>query len=401
MEQASGSVGIEPGRVFSTRGLFAHAWDLGDPGADYLTDWMCEAGLNVLCLAGSYHSGWFVHPHSNKHRLFMTEGSVVYFQPQASLYTETFLRPRVASIAERTNWLTLATESTQKRNVRLVSWTVGVHNTFLGQLHPECTQRNVYGDSIPHALSIGHDATREYLKALCRDLATNYPIYGIQLEAFGWLSFRHNHHHERDLTGLSTLEQQLLSLCFNAQTVAKAEAAGVDVGKVQEVVRSTLDAAFREAPDRPSGHPQSLAELESLSPDLKAYNQFLRRLGHSLIVEIKNQSLKGTSCKLYMQEGYVSELSEVCDGFAVWAYGKLPNEIREIVTSGKSAFPKEWPGEYHCYLRLGMGIPSSQVELRDMVLAARQCGSTGPIFYNYSEAPPKMLSWLSSALSGQ
>jgi len=186
-------------RKFTSRGLFAHAWDLSEPGADRLCDWMCEVGLDVMCLAGSYHSGWFVHPHNRRHRLFMTEGSVVYFHPRDELYAQTFLKPRIAALAQKTDWLSVAAQSARSRDLRLVSWTVGVHNTFLGQLFPECTQQNVYGDSIPHALSIGHDDTREYLKALCKDLATNYDLYGLQLEAFGWLSFRHNHHHERDL----------------------------------------------------------------------------------------------------------------------------------------------------------------------------------------------------------
>ena len=104
-------------------------------------------------------------------------------------------------------------------------------------------------------LSIGHDATRAYLKALCRDLAVNYPMYGIQLESFGWMGLRHGHHHERDLTALSSLEQELLAMCFNAETVRKAKAAGVDADKAREVVKATLEAAFKEAPDRPKGHP--------------------------------------------------------------------------------------------------------------------------------------------------
>jgi hypothetical protein len=385
-------------RKFTSRGLFAHAWDLSEPGADRLCDWMCEVGLDVICLAGSYHSGWFVHPHNRTHRLFMTEGSVVYFHPRDELYAQTFLKPRIAALAQKTDWLSVAAQSARSRDLRLVSWTVGVHNTFLGQLFPECTQQNVYGDSIPHALSIGHDDTREYLKALCKDLATNYDLHGLQLEAFGWMSFRHSHHHERDLTALSSLEQQLLSLCFNPQTVAKAEAADIEVGKVREIVRTTLDAAFSEAPDRPANHPESMEELEKRSPELKAYNKFLRGLAHSLIREIKLESLKGTRCKLFLQEKYTPELAEVCDGFAAWAYGKPPSEIEEIVNSGK---PNHWSGEYHCYLRLGMNLPASERELCEMVLAAKRGGSTGPIFYNYSETPPKMLGWIATALAGQ
>jgi hypothetical protein len=45
-----------------------------------------------------------------------------------------------------------------------------------------------------------------------------------------------------------------------------------------------------------------------------------------------------------------------------------------------------------------MGIPSSEEQLRKIVLAIKQGGSTGPIFYNYSESPRKMLGWIKSAL---
>ena len=388
-------------RKFSIKGLFAHAWDVIDPGADRLTDWMCEVGLDVLCLAGSYHSGWFVHPHSKLHRLFMTEGSAVYFHPQESLYAGTCLRPRVARLSERTDCLAIAAEAAKQKNLRLVSWTVGVHNTYLGQLYPECTQQNVYGDSLPHSLSIGHDATREYLKALSRDLATNYPMYGIQLEGFGWMGIRHSHHHERDLTELTPLEQQLMALCFNPHTVARAEKVGIDVGLVRVIVKRILDAAFAEAPDRPLGHPQTMSELEATHPELQRYNGFLQGLANSLVVEIKQDSLKGTTCKLYSQQKFVPELGGTFDGYAVWAYGKRSSEIEQIVTEGHSLFPADWPGEYHCYLRLGMGVPGTERELIEMVQTVKRCGSTGPIFYNYSEAPPRMLQWIAAAIKDQ
>ena len=110
----------------------------------------------------------------------MTEGSAVYFHPQ-ELYSQSSLLPRLAAISERTNWLSVAAESALSKKIRLVSWTVGVHNTFLGTRHPECTQQNVYGDTLPHALSMGgHDSTREYLKALCKEFVArtiNYTAY--------------------------------------------------------------------------------------------------------------------------------------------------------------------------------------------------------------------------------
>jgi hypothetical protein len=383
-----------------TRGLFLHVWDLQDEGADRVLGWMRDSGLNQLLVAGSYHSGWFVHPRKERRRLYMTQGGVLYFPPDPKIFQSTPIRPEVADFVRGTNWLGLAGERLTRYGLRMSSWTIGVHSTKLGQRYPEYTQHTAYGDSLPHALSIGHDAVRSYLKALCRDLATNYPMYGVQLEAFGWMGIAHGHHHERDLTELRPFEQTLLSTCFNPETMKKARAKGIDADKAREAVRLVLDGAFREAPDRPARHPASVAEVEDSSPELKAYNQFRRQLANDLIVEIKQEALKGTSCKLLMQSGYQTEIAHVADGFACGAYGQPPAKVLEVVQRATAPVPAEWKGDFPCFIRLGMGVPANPEQLRAIVNAVKQGGSTGPVFYNYSESPPKMLSWVKDAMQG-
>ena len=310
-------------------------------GADHIMSWMQDCGLNTMCLATTYHSGWFIHPHSSRHRAYWSEGGVAYFHPDESLYVDTPIRPAVSSCAEYTDRLKVVGERLHNYNLRLVSWTVGVHNTRLGQLFPDFAQQNVFGDVLPHALSIGHDATRQYLKALCRDLVVNYPIHGLLLESFGWMGLRHGHHHERDLAGLSSFEQDLMSICFNPETVRKAQVLGIDVGKVREVVRGTLEAAFEHAPDRPKNHPLSIAEMEYRSEDLRAYIRFCKELADSLISEIKRESLRGTNCELYVQSGYNSEIADVCDAFAVWVYGQSPDKAFDTVSQKRAEFPAQ------------------------------------------------------------
>jgi hypothetical protein len=382
-----------------TRGLFLHVWDLEDEGVDRVLGWTRDAGLNQMLFAGSYHSGWFVHPGKPKRRLYMTQGGVLYFPPDPAIFKSTPIQPEVADFVRKTNWLRRAGDQVDKYGLRMASWTIGVHSTKLGLKYPQYTQHTAYGDSLPHALSIGHDAVRAYLKAICRDLATNYPMYGVQLEAFGWMGASHGHHHERDLTGLSPLEGTLLSICFNPQTMEKAKAKGVDAGRAREAVRSVLDAAFREAPDRPAGHPASIAEVEERFPALKAYNQVRRQLASDLIVEIKQEALRGTTCRLLLQSGYDPAVAHVVDGFACGAYGQPPEKVLEIVRAATAKAPG-WKGDFPCFIRLGMGVPSSAEQLRAIVTAVKQGGSTGPIFYNYSESPPKMLAWVKGALEG-
>jgi hypothetical protein len=47
-----------------------------------------------------------------------------------------------------------------------------------------------------------------------------------------------------------------------------------------------------------------------------------------------------------------------------------------------------------------MGVPASPQQLREIVMAVKEGGSSGPIFYNYSESPAKMLGWIKGALEG-
>src|SRR5262245_54365218 len=185
------------------RSMFLHIWDLAQDGADKVMGWLSEAGLNTMCIAANYHCGWFIHPHSSNHRLFLTEGSICYFHPQVSLYRGMRLKPQVASICRKRDWLDEAAKRLDRYNLRLVSWTIGTHNSRLGTEYPELTQPNAYGDRLPHALCPANDEVVAYLQGLCRDLATNYPMWAIQLECFGWMSLRHGHHHERDLVGLN------------------------------------------------------------------------------------------------------------------------------------------------------------------------------------------------------
>jgi hypothetical protein len=141
-----------------------------------------------------------------------------------------------------------------------------------------------------------------------------------------------------------------------------------------------------------------MVELEAGAPELGRYNQFLRHLAATLVQEIRRESLAGTSCRLYVQTVFDPALSSACDGFAVWVYGQSPEQAYDSVCSAIASLPANWTGEYHCYIRLGMGAPASAAQLREIVQAVRSAGATGVYFYNYSEAPPAMLGWLSTAL---
>lgn len=380
------------------RSLFLHAWDLAEDGPDAVMPWMANAGLNTACLAATYHSGWFLHPSSQRHRAFMTEGSVCYFRYHKDCYRKTRLQPHLAKIAGKTDWLEQGVKSAGKNGLQLVAWTIGAHNTRLGLEHPDLTQQNVYGDRLPHALCFANDDVAEYLKALCRDLAVHYPLWGIQLEAFGWMGFAHGHHHERDLVGLTPLEQELMSLCFCSSCAAKAKKAGVDVHEAHRVVKNILDAAFSHAPRRPRKHPLHLGEVEAQSDAFRAFRIWRKNFTNAFIREIKQESLRGTSCRLILQTPFDSEIADVVDGFACGAYGQSPAQVSQTCRRFKKSLSRDWASLAQCFIQLGIGVPASEAELRKIIEAVGKSGCNGINFYNRSESPPRMLQWLANVL---
>jgi hypothetical protein len=380
------------------RSIFLHAWDVASIGADPLVEWALDTGLNTLCLAGNYHSGWFIHPQHPQHRLHLTEGSVCYFHPQESLYKETRLKPQMSQLCRKRDWFASAAKAAERHNLQLVSWAIGTHNSTLVAKFPELTQQNVYGDRLPFALCPAQAEVAAYLEALCRDIATNFPVWALQLECFGWMGARHGHHHERDLVGLSEWETQLLSTCFCPACEQRARAARVDVSEVKGIVRQTLEAAFQAAPTRPRGYPKSMAELEGRSPPVRRYNNWREEFARSVIKRIRTHALKGTNCRLLLETGWDDQLAEVVDGFACIAYRASPQRTLGICRDATHIQNKKWSGLMQCLVQLGMGVPRSEKELQSIVRAVAQGGCNGINFYNRSESPPTMLNWLSKAL---
>lgn len=378
------------------RALFAHVWDLADDGVDYVVDEAAASGLNALCVAGTYHSGWFVQPGAVAHRSRMTEGSVCYFRPDAKLYGR--LRPTPSVIGDGTNLLRVAADRLKQRGMRLVSWTVGAHNSRLVSAHPELSQQNVYGDRLPHALCPTNTDVADYLVAICRDIAVNQNVSDIQLEAFGWMSWSHGHHHERDLIGLTALEIELFSLCFCDACKRSAALAGIDVEAAWRAVRYVLDGVFREAPDRPAGHPLLMSVIEQACPAVAAFNAWRKSVVDGIVRRVRYESLAATQCRLLLQTPYDVALEDVADGFACGAYGLLPTETRSTCASAAAIVPDGWQGLLQCLVRLGMGVPSTRQQLGEIVAAVRSGGCDGIAFYNRSESPPKMLKWMGDVL---
>jgi len=372
-------------------GLWMYAWDLRDEGLDKVLSFARDIGVKAVNLASSYHAGFFLHPHNPTHKMYFALDGVVYFQPRMDLYRKTKLKPLVAEVSREVDWFKEVGENLDKFGLKLIAWTVCLHNTRLGTLHPDCTVRNIFGDLYPHALCPSNESVRSYIKALCLDLATHYPLHAIQLEAPGFMGIPHGHHHERYGVVLGRVEQELLSLCFCNRCVKKSREEGVNVEKVKRTVKNYLVKFFEKTPMKPEESASSMEELYDREPELEKFERFRREAEDSLLQEIKDE-VGSLGVKLFLLDAYREGLEDVIDAFYTSLYGMNPEKASHTIREERRRTPLY--KELHAGISLCFGHIGKPEDLVQIVEAVKREENCGVNFYNYSEAPMEKLKWI-------
>ncbi len=378
--------------------IYTHAWDFHDEGLHDVCRRVSDWGIEAVNLASSYHAGYFIHSHNPNHKMYMAEDGVVYFRPNKKYFEETPLKPNLAAIAQDTDWLDAVGQVADSYEIKLMSWTVCNHNTPLGLVHPEHTITNIFGDSYPHALCPSSPGTRGYVRGLCRNLAAEYPMYAISLEAPDFSGIPHGHHHERFGTFLRPLEELLMSLCFCKWCLKRAGETGIELQSIGVLVRAHLVSYFEEAPIPPRGRPANLGEMLDAIPELAEMMRFREKVEASLIAEIRHDLALLGETLLVAHDGYRADYHASVDGFIVDCYGKDPGDVFQTLVKERLA-----PGNHQLWagLRTGFNEILGPGELEDLVTAASKGGADGVGFYNYSETPLRALEWIRPALIRQ
>ena len=241
--------------------MWTYPWDVQDLGfATTLHDLRERAGLNRISLATAYHAGRFLEPRSPVRKAYFPQDGTIYFQPTADRWRGLAIQPKVADIV--TSGGDVLGELIARRaqgGLAVSCWTVCLHNTRLGLLHPEAVTRNAFGDPNFYNLCPSNEHARQYVVTLVEDLTHTYQPDAVELESPSFLGFAHEFHHEKDGVGLTAEDDLLLSLCFCPHCLARAAKAGVDGHAAQATVRRWIEEMCARAvpaprwPDFPSG----------------------------------------------------------------------------------------------------------------------------------------------------
>jgi hypothetical protein len=201
--------------------MWTYAWDLLDLGFDAaLEELRDRAGLNCISLATSYHAGHFLQPRSPKRKVYFPEDGTIYFHPTPARWEGLAIQPKVAGvILEGGDVLRELVRRRDASGLRVSCWTVCLHNTRLGMLHPRAVTRNAFGDPNYYSLCPSNPDARAYVGALVEDLTHSYKPDLVELESPSFMGVAHEFHHEKDGVGLTAEDDFALSLCFCASCV--------------------------------------------------------------------------------------------------------------------------------------------------------------------------------------
>ena len=229
-------------------GLYAYPWDLIDEGTSAVLDALERAGLNSLYITTWYHSGMFFLPHNPKRRVHFPEPGALYFDP-GPWHAEHPLAPTVSKLS--TDWSGFWEElarSADDRGITLSAWMPVLHNSGVGNAHPDVAVENPWGDRITHTLCPSNPSVRDLVLSVMKDVAAMGIFDRVLLESIEYLPLRHDHHHEVIGVPLDPDVEFLASLCFCPACNARLKTNGVDADLVRDWVCSTVDSSLDGAP---------------------------------------------------------------------------------------------------------------------------------------------------------
>ena len=375
--------------------MFVYPWDLMDEGTGEVAARLYGAGLGGVSVSTAYHAGKFLRPHGRNGRVMFTEDGTVFFRPDPSRYGR--LHPQAAAMVAQHD--TLGALAREAPDLHVTAWTVGLHNSRLGAAHPDLACQTPFGDVLVNALCPSQPQVRDYLIALCLDTAAQPSVRDIAIEAPGFQTYRHGHHHEFELIELPPDAETLLGTCFCAACRSRAQVAGLDADALATRAQRDLDAFFADG-TRPLPDPQT-------DPDWAALQRVRAETVASLIAEVRATLPRATGLSvipsvqtpnsLCWREGSdLSALARAAGRLDVTAYQRGPAAIARDIAEVRAAAGQD--ARLGFILRPTWPHAGGAKDLAANVQAARDAGADRLSFYNYGHMRLQSLDWIAAAL---
>jgi hypothetical protein len=391
-------------------GFFAYPWDLRDEGPEAVVEAVAgQLGCNALALNANYHHARLLRPRAAGPRTYQLPGAVAAFQPQAEFYPVDSLMPVPEPGLVESGVLARAGEACTRAGLDFALWTVGLHNSTLGERNRHLCMVNCFGDSYAYSLCPSYEPVRALLQSVIRDLCDQFQPDRIIQEAVGFLGLRHWVHHELFFVAWDEVLELLFSLCFCPACRRRGEALNLDVEALRLKVAGLAEQLLhRERGDLlPSSALSQVASLVAEFQDLADYLKVRSGSVTELVGNLRDVAAQqGTTLELipasfqrpvsraWLEGAHLGQLGEVCDTLLIPAYHD---------TTAQVAADLEWAAWLAPGSALVAGLNACNPALGDaagLVAQAQVCqaaGCQGIYHYNYGLLTRERLSWVAQA----
>src|SRR5262249_22689 len=153
-----------------------YAWDLAEATVPAVVAELRGLHVDTVTMAGAYHAGKFLRPRGQSGKVYFPEDGTAYFRADMARYGA--IKPVIRRLAKEKDILR---ELVAAKGIATNVWLVLMHNTRLGEMHPQATVTNAFGDRYVYNLCPSAPEARAYAIALCKDVTDNYPVMGISV----------------------------------------------------------------------------------------------------------------------------------------------------------------------------------------------------------------------------
>ena len=386
--------------------LWTYPWDLADEGIERVLGNVRDvAKCNAVSVASAYHNFKQLRPHAPAgQKIYVGEGGVVYFQHDLSRYGR--ITPVASTLLKQIDVFRELCDSRESHQLDVNAWTVIMHNSRLASTYSDAATRTTHGDPSPHLLCPAHPDSREFAMALCADLAHNYDLRIIELEAIGFLGFEHGYHHDKIGAPLGEWGNYLLGICFCDSCIERAKAEGVDADRIRSLVQAELDGIYHGDADVPPdlSKTDGLAAWERDEPEFARYMKAGENTVASLVKDVAD-ACAGSGTKIVMQgetweqflslETMAAIVSNI-DGLLVSGYDLTADEADQLMERSRDCV-----GDKELIVGIQAHFPEvpSSDEWRAKVRVCIEKGATGLNFYNYGISTMSQLRGVGAVLN--
>lgn len=194
-------------------GAYLHPWDLtwlADRGG---LPALGEMGCTDVAFPASYHAGRWMTPVGGEGLVRLLEDGITYFRPGDS-YGVLQPTPSASIPVSGNSPLEECIEQATAAGLESHAWTVLFHNTPMGQRHPESCVINAVGDAYEYSLCPARPEVQEFGLAMVRDVAAHANLTTVEVEAMGYMGYKHGSHHAKSSFTPDPYLDFLLSFCF-------------------------------------------------------------------------------------------------------------------------------------------------------------------------------------------